>query len=124
IVLDFQATVPNETADIVNTAGVTSDEETTPITASVTVNDVGAPVSAVTIGVRDVTAGEQTFSPSTVATPGDVIEFQVVYSNTGGASATNVNGTAPVPQGAGTPVNMNCPNTCGVNFDPVTGLPT
>src|SRR5207248_705489 len=98
IFLDFQATVPNETAEIVNTPNVTSDEETTPIPGSpATVHDTAAPASAVTIGVRNITAGEQSFSPSTVATPGDVIEFQVLYSNTGGGSATNVSGTAPVP---------------------------
>jgi uncharacterized repeat protein (TIGR01451 family) len=126
IFLDFQATVPDETADIVNTPNVTSDEETTPIPGSpATVHDTAAPASAVTIGVRNITAGEQSFSPSTVATPGDVIEFQVVYSNTGGGSATNVSGTAPVPANvAGPPVNMNCPNTCNVNFDPTSGLPT
>ena len=84
---------------------------------------VGQPDSAVTIGVKNITAGDPSYSPSTAASPGDLLEFQVVYSNTGGASATNVSGTAPIPQFLGSPtVNLNCSTgSCGVNF--VSGLP-
>jgi uncharacterized repeat protein (TIGR01451 family) len=94
ISVDFQATLPNPNADtdIVNTPNVTSDEETTPIPGSpATVHDmVAPPISALTAGVLNNTAGETSFGSSTNASPGDTVVFDVVYANTGTGAAHNV----------------------------------
>jgi uncharacterized repeat protein (TIGR01451 family) len=59
--------------------------------------ETGSPDSAVTKGVRNISAEQAAFTPSTTAFPGDTIEYQIVYTNTGTATAHSVTLTDAPP---------------------------
>jgi uncharacterized repeat protein (TIGR01451 family) len=98
--LTFRAEVVQEAVgSITNTASASTFEEGAAAafdSASVSVV-VSPPISVLTIGVRNITQGETTFSSVTDAVTDDVLEYEIIYTNTGGSPAHNVTVTAPVP---------------------------
>jgi uncharacterized repeat protein (TIGR01451 family) len=122
--LTFEAEVVQEAVgSITNTASASTFEEgagAVSDSASVSVV-VSPPISGLTIGVRNVTQGETTFSSGTDALTDDILEYEIVYTNSGGSAAHNVTVTGTVP--AGTSVSfpgsvLFCP--AGGGFTDVT----
>ncbi|MEA2220747.1 MAG: hypothetical protein QOJ35_3373 [Solirubrobacteraceae bacterium] len=101
IVLTFQvqldASFPNGTTLIKNVGTFTNHEEGTKSSNETTVTVTSVPKSNLTKGVRNVTTGGTSFATSVDASPGDVVEYQLSYSNTGTGAATNVVISDPIP---------------------------
>ncbi|UTI64601.1 hypothetical protein NBH00_25120 [Paraconexibacter antarcticus] len=72
--------------DVKNTADGTSTGE--PGTTSTATTTVRTPSSSTVKKVRNVTAGATTFATTATAKPGDVLEYQLVYTNAGPGTAT------------------------------------
>ena len=77
------------------------------------------PTSTLTKGVRDVTANVSTFASSINASPGDTLEYQVAYQNTGNAAASGITVTDQV-QADQTYVDSSCAGADSCSFDPTT----
>jgi uncharacterized repeat protein (TIGR01451 family) len=74
-----------------NTATGTATGETVPPSNETTVTVTAAPKSGLVKSVRNVTGGATpSYTTTATAKPGDTIEYRIVYSNTGDATATNV----------------------------------
>jgi uncharacterized repeat protein (TIGR01451 family) len=117
-IMGFSATVPNETADIVNTAGVdTSEEEPVSSNEATVIDTLAAPISGLAKAVRSVPNGA--FDNSvTFAGPGTA-EFQILYSNSGNGAAHNVVVTDVVPSGLSY-VDASCSPACSYDSDSQT----
>lgn len=107
--------VPNE-------ASVVTTEEEDPVPSDeVPVNVTANPVSSLAKGVRNVSSGDPkapagAFATSVSASPGDIIEYQFVYTNSGNAGATGVTITDEVPDDS---TFLTCSDDC--TREPILG---
>jgi uncharacterized repeat protein (TIGR01451 family) len=110
-VMGFAATVPNETADIVNTATVDTAEESPIQSNDATVHDVlAAPISSLSKLVRVVNlANPNPFTSDASFAGGGTAEFQLLYSNGGNGDAHNVVVRDVVPSGL---TFVDCTDSC------------
>jgi uncharacterized repeat protein (TIGR01451 family) len=120
--LRFKVTVNPDAANgatIKNVAVVTTNEEpgsTNSDETTVTVS--AAPKSALKKEVRNVTTNGS-FGTSTDASPGDTLEYQLTYTNTGSGPATNVVISDPIPNKT---TFVSCSDTCTQTGNPVTSV--
>jgi len=119
--LDFTITLdpvfPVGTTTIDNTATVITDQEPQRPSNQVVANVVAAPIQGLAKAERDVTTGG-TFSAGPItANPGDVLEYQLVYSNTGNAAATGVTVSDSLPART---TFVSCTATCTHNATSVS----
>ncbi len=86
---------------LVNTATVTSGSNSASATANVIVNVPntvpGTATVSVTKLVRNVTQGQSSFTKSTTAAPGDILQFQIQVNTFGNTAAQNVVVTDSLP---------------------------
>ena len=71
--------------------------------------------------IKLVATGDGTFGPTSVAKPGDVLNFEITVSNTGNGAATNVpvsDNIAPLLAHAS--YNADCSNSCGFAANTLT----
>lgn len=96
ILLD--AVFPAGSTQISNVGVVTTSEEESPTSSNPVITNVpAAPVSSIVKAQRDVTTGGGFVATTITASPGDVLEYRLTYSNTGNAPATNVVVSDPIP---------------------------
>jgi uncharacterized repeat protein (TIGR01451 family) len=124
VVVTFQvkldSTFPNGTTTIRNVSTVTTHEEGQKTSNETTVTVSSAPKSQLVKAVRDVTTSG-TFGTSTTASPGDTIEYQLTYTNTGTSTATNVTISDPIPAKT-TFVSCSQNPPCTTTGTPVTSV--
>jgi uncharacterized repeat protein (TIGR01451 family) len=78
----------------------------------------GNPDSSVTKLVRNVTAGETQYSPTTDVGVGSTVEYQITYMNAGNGTAHSVSLTDALPLFS---QNVSCTGGCTTATDPNTG---
>lgn len=113
------ATFPVGETEVTNIGETDTNEETPKTSNEVTVTVAASPASAVVKSVRNVTAGETGFAPSTNGDPGDTIEYQIVYTNGGNAVATGVVVSDPIPANT---TFVSCTPLCTQTGSPVTSI--
>lgn len=122
IVLKFQVTLdasfPNGTTTINNVGVFSNKEEGTKNSNTTTVTVTAQPKSSLTKAVRNVTT-KGTFSTATDASPGDTIEYQLTYKNTGTGTATNVVVSDPIPTKT---TYLSCTLGCATSGSPVSSV--
>lgn len=120
VVLD--ATFPQGDTVVKNASLVTSKEEQNlpPKTSNETTTTVkSSAVSEPGKGVRNVTAGATTFTSSTTAAPGDIVEYQLTYKNAGTSPATDVKLSDPIPSRTSF---VSCSDSCTQTGSPVSSV--
>jgi len=104
------STFPNGTTSVKDTATVVSNEEPSKNSDETTTTVVAAPVDRPGKLARNATSNPTgTFTSTVTANPGDSIEYQLSYQNTGNAVATNVVLSDPIPPHS---TFVSCSNTC------------
>ena len=68
--------------------------------------------------------GKETSAPADKVKPGDLIEYQVKYTNKGGAPVSNLNVTLPIPKGLELVAQTELPRGAKASLDGVTFEPT
>jgi uncharacterized repeat protein (TIGR01451 family) len=106
---------PGTTTAVTNVATLCTTEEGCKNSPPATVN-VKTPKSSLAKAVRDVTT-DGTFATSTSASPGDVVEYRITYTNSGPGTATNVLISDPVPAHS---TYLSCTPVCQTVGQPVT----
>lgn len=118
----LDADFPAGSTIVPNEASVVTTEEEDPVPSDeVPVNVTADPVSSLAKGVRNVDSGEPedpagSFATSVSADPGDTIEYQFVYTNSGNATATGVTITDEVPDDS---TFLTCSDDC--TREPILG---
>ena len=111
-------TFPAGTTDVKNVATVTSTGESTDTSNEVVVTVTAAPKSAVVKTVRNATTNPTgSYTAGASAKPGDTIEYQIVYTNSGNANASNVVVSDPIPASS---TYVSCTAGCTTDGPPVT----
>jgi uncharacterized repeat protein (TIGR01451 family) len=113
----LDATFPAGETPVKNTGQVVSSQEPTAKNSNETSTTVpAAPVLGQAKAVKNVSTGTA-YGSSTDASPGDTIEYQLTFSNTGNADATGVLLTDPVPTGT---AYVSCTGGCEQSGSTVT----
>ncbi|HET9050963.1 MAG TPA: DUF11 domain-containing protein, partial [Candidatus Dormibacteraeota bacterium] len=94
------------TSDIANGNAAVKD-----YVSPITLNLSSCPTSGLKKSVRDASVSGSTFAASTTANPGDTIQYQLEYTNTGSAAASNVVVTDAIPARS-TYAAGSCSNSC------------
>jgi len=115
--MTFLADVTAESGTITNTANGDTAEEPPFSSNPTTVAVINLPLSVLDKGVRNLSRQETAFTPSTQASSGDTVEFQITYSNTGLGTAHSVTVTDVIPAGIGF---ISCSDACTVDGSTLT----
>jgi len=112
----LQSTFPQNSATFTNVATADTQQEDPVDSNEATVNVSAPPASDLDKAVRNQTS-DGAFDTTATAVPGDVIEYQLIYSNDGTGPASNVTITEEVPDHS---TFLDCSDACS-NSDVTPG---